>query len=399
MLTGNRVEDTRVYNRKIIVEAVRRHGPISRAEVAQMTRLTTATISNLTAELIQDGLILEAGRRKGLRGQPAIELILNPEGRFAIGFELGRTHLAGVLMNFVGDILDEFNEEWDSPSPDIALPLMAERVQSLLKQHSTASKRLLGIGVAMPGPFLTNDKRIVSPVKFPAWHEFPVVDKLTDALGFPVIVENDAIAASIGELFHGAGQQYQNFYYVHFGDGLGGAMIIEAHPFQGHSPNTGELGWMRHASKGRRSVIGNFLGLQPLYSMLRGYGLEISGMQDLDLLFEEQNPYLWEWLNEAVDSLDTMLDAINVIFGPEAVFLGGHFPGGILEYLIERLRIEATATLAAQPDRSIVYQPTILRATSGDLSSALGAATLPLYETFSPRPEASRNTGPNHAGA
>jgi len=114
MLTGTRLEDTRIYNRKIIIEAVRRHGPISRAEIAQMSGLTTATISNLTAELIQEGLIAEVGRRKGLRGQPAIELALKPDGRFAIGFELGRAHLAGVLINFVGDIVQEFNEEWDS---------------------------------------------------------------------------------------------------------------------------------------------------------------------------------------------------------------------------------------------------------------------------------------------
>ncbi len=392
MLTGTRLEDTRVYNRKIIVEAVRCNGPISRTEIAQMTGLTTATISNLTAELIQEDLILETGRRKGLRGQPAIELQLNPEGRFAIGFELGRTHLAGVLLNFVGEIIGQFNEEWDSPAPDEALPLMTARVRSLLTETAIPSERVLGIGVAMPGPFLTNEKRIVSPVKFPEWQNFPALEKFTEALGFPVFVENDAIAASVGELFHGQGQKFRNFYYVHFGDGLGGAMIVDGHPFQGFSPNTGELGWMRHNIRGRRAVIGNYLGLQPLYNVLRGYGLEVAHLQDLEPLFEQQNAYLWEWLNEAVDCLDSMLDAINVIFGPEAVFLGGHFPNMILDYLIERLNIEATATRASQPDRSVVYQPAILRATSGDLSSAVGAATLPLYETFSTKLETARSS-------
>jgi len=50
-------------------------------------------------------------------------------------------------------------------------------------------------------------------------------------------------------------------------------MILDGHPFQGFSPNTGELGWMRHSFKGRRAVIGNYLGLKPLYSFLRGHGL------------------------------------------------------------------------------------------------------------------------------
>jgi predicted NBD/HSP70 family sugar kinase len=294
-------------------------------------------------------------------------------------------------MNFTGDIVGQFNEEWDSPPPDEALPLMTTRVQTLLAQTAISQQRLLGIGVAMPGPFLTQKKRIVSPVKFPQWQDFPALEAFTEAFGFPVIVENDAMAAAVGELFHGEGRNHRDFYYVHFGDGLGGAMIIDGHPFQGFSPNTGELGWMRHSIKGRRAVIGNYLGLQPLYSFLRGYGLEVMHFQELESLFEEQNAYLWEWLNEAVDCLDSMLDAINVIFGPEAIFLGGHFPNPILDYLIERLNIEATATRASQPDRSVVYQPKVLRATSGDLSSALGAATLPLYETFSTRPDSTRS--------
>jgi predicted NBD/HSP70 family sugar kinase len=276
---------------------------------------------------------------------------------------------------------------------------MAQRVQTLLAQSAISSERLLGIGVAMPGPFLTQEKRIVSPIKFPQWQDFPALEKFTEAFGFPVTVENDAMAAAVGELFHGEGRSHRDFYYVHFGDGLGGAMIADGHPFQGFSPNTGELGWMRHSIKGRRAVIGNYLGLQPLYSFLRGYGLEVSHFQELEPLFEEQNTYFWEWLNEAVDCLDTMLDAINVIFGPEAIFLGGHFPNSILDYLIERLNIEAAATRATQPDRYVVYQPKVLRATSGDLSSALGAATLPLYETFSTKSDLPRSTANSNGGA
>lgn len=392
MLTGTRLEDTRIYNRKIIIETVRRHRPISRAEIAQMTGLTTATISNLTAELIQEGLIAEVGRRKGLRGQPAIELELNPEGRYAIGFELGRTHLAGVLINFVGEIVIAFNEEWDAPAPDDALPLMTAHFQTLLAQVPTPSERMLGVGVAMPGPFLSQTKDIVFPVKFPQWQNFPVLEKFTEAFGFPVMIENDTMAAAIGEFYHGEGRNSQCFYYIHFGDGLGGAMILEGHPFQGFSPNTGEVGWMRHGFKGRRAVIGHYLGLKPLYSFLRGHGIEAAHFQHLEALFQQHNAYLWEWLNEAVDCLDLMLDAINAIVGPEVIFIGGHFPNALVDYLIERLAIEATATRASQPDRYVLYQPKIVRATSGDLSSALGAATLPLYETFSTRSESIRAT-------
>src|SRR5512137_1191347 len=124
MLTGTKLEYTRKYNRRIIIETIRLHGPISRAEIAQMTGLTAATISNLTSELIQQEIILETGRRKGQRGQPAIELEINPNGKFAIGFELGRDNLSGVLINLTGQILAENHEEWQTPVPEVALPLL-----------------------------------------------------------------------------------------------------------------------------------------------------------------------------------------------------------------------------------------------------------------------------------
>ena len=104
-----------------------------------MTNLTTAALSNFTGELIRQGIILEKGRRKGQRGQPAIELAINPAGGFAIGFELGRDNLSGVLINLAGQILGEVQEEWEYPAPDIALPFMAARVQRLLTRIARAS--------------------------------------------------------------------------------------------------------------------------------------------------------------------------------------------------------------------------------------------------------------------
>lgn len=383
MLSGTRLEYTRKYNRRIIIEAIRQNGPISRAEIAQLTGLTTATISNLTSELIQEDIVREKGRRKGQRGQPAIDLELNPAGRFSIGFELGRVHLAGVVINLTGQVLSEIHEKWQYPSPEVALPLMRDKLKHLLDDTAIPVDRLLGVGVAMPGPFLTSKKKTVYPVSFPHWEQFPVVEKMTEAFDFNVIVENDAMAAAIGEQFHGAGRLYKDFYYIHFGAGIGGAMILNGHPYQGFSANTGELGWIKHGVKGRRALIGHYLGLKPLYDFLKGYGISVSQPQDLEELFEQQNAYLWEWLNEAVDCLDVIVDSVNAILGPEAIFLGGYAPNSVLDYLIERLAIEATAARASQPDRHVIYQAQLLRATSGDLSSALGAATLPLYETFS----------------
>lgn len=383
MLSGTKLEYTRRHNRRVIIETIRRNGPISRAEIAHITGLTTATISNLTSELLDENLLLETGRRKGQRGQPAIDLEMNPNGRFSLGLEIGRDQLTGVVINLAGQVFAEIREPWEHPAPEQALPVMIEKINQLFSQTNIASERFLGVGVAMPGPFLTREKTIVDPIDFPNWKHFPVVAKLSERIGTRVIVENDAMAAAIGEHFHGAGQAYPNFFYLFLGSGVGGALVLNGHPYQGFSPNAGEVGWMRHSAKGRRALIGQDLGLKPLYNFLKGYGLEVSRPQELESLFTQQHPRLWEWLNDAVDCLDEVFDAVNAIVGPEVIFLGGHFPIVILDYLVERLQIEAAASKASYPDKYSIYQAKLLRATAGELSSAIGAATLPIYESFS----------------
>ena len=384
MLRGTRLEDTRIHNRKIIIETIRLSGPITRAEIAQVTGLTTATISNLTAELREEGIILETGRRKGLRGQPAIDLEINPSGRFAIGFELARDMLSGVLINLAGEVLGQLHEEWEYPTPEVALPRIAEGVKTLLAQTTISEELLLGVGVAMPGPFSFQEQQlVVSPRDFPHWEHYPVQEKLSELLSFRVIMENDVMAAAMGEQFHGDGRQYKDFFYIYLGSGIGGAMIYNGHPYQGFSPDTGDIGWIRHLSKGQRSRLSSSVGLTQLYDVLRGYGIEVSHPDELEELFEQQNAYLWEWLNDVVECLDTALDAVNALMGPEVIFLGGHFPTPIIDYLIERLELENSAKMASQPQNFRVYTAKLLRAKSGDISSALGAATLPLYHTFS----------------
>ena len=96
------------------------------------------------------------------------------------------------------------------------MPLIEQGVKQLVDSANIPVERMLGVGVAMPGPFLSEDRNIVSPTNFPHWERVPLVEKLTELLGLPVFMENDATSAAIGEQFHGAGREYQDFFYVYF---------------------------------------------------------------------------------------------------------------------------------------------------------------------------------------
>ncbi|MCP4401657.1 MAG: ROK family transcriptional regulator [bacterium] len=377
-LLGVRIEDTRKFNSRITFDTIRLHSPITRVEIVKITGLTASAISSLTADLLAQGLIVEKGRRKGNRGQPAIDLEINPNSRFSIGFELGRDHISGLLLNLAGHIIKEVHREWQYPPPEIALPFLAKQVKQLITQSAISPERLLGVGVAMPGPFLTSKKNIVYPIDFPHWERFPIVDKLQELLGYQVFLENNARASAIGEQFHGDGRLYEEFFYLDFGAWLGGAMISGGRPYQENSPHAAQLD--RIPLVIRKRMV---LGLRPLCDFLNIRSVQVSDTEELKELFQQQNPYLWEWLNEAVEQLHIIIESINSLLGPEVIFVGGRLPESIIDYLLERLDILGTASRATLPENAVMFQANLLQATSGKLACALGAATLPLYQLFS----------------
>jgi hypothetical protein len=100
---GTNLDYARSFNRNVMIEAVRLKGPVSRAELTRMTHLSAQTVSNIVAELLNAGLLLEEGRRQAKRGQPAIDLVLNPDGAATIGLTVEQSQLTAILVNLVGN--------------------------------------------------------------------------------------------------------------------------------------------------------------------------------------------------------------------------------------------------------------------------------------------------------
>ncbi len=380
MLSGARLEDTRRYNCRVIFDIIRQKSPITRVEISEITGLTTTAISSLTKELLELDLIVETGRRKGQRGQPAVDLEINPTGRFSVGFDLGPQHLSGVIINLAGDILEHVYETWSVPPPQITLPRLAEQFRHILKKAAIPVENLAGLGMAVTGAWLSDKNHKDYFVKFPEWEKFPIAEELEKLVGIRPLLENNGRAAAIGEQFHGEGRQYDEFFFLYFSYGLGGAMITGGRPYQWFCPHGAQLGRIRQRSGPR-----HILGLEPLYDFLRTRGINVSEPKALEPLFLNRDPHFWEWLERAVEQLDTIIGSVNALFRPQAIFFGGDLPDVIIDSMIQQLDIAGAAIKAADPHSSFVEQAKLLPATSIPLSGALGAATLPLYALFGKR--------------
>jgi predicted NBD/HSP70 family sugar kinase len=387
MLTGTNLVYTKQYNLRIVHEVIRQFGPISRADIARHTALTGQTISNLVKELLELDLIVEAEQRRQGRGAPSTALAINPEAAFSIGLDFNHHHLTGVLVDLAGKVRQRAHVEIELPTPEQALDLMADAVEVLIKKQRLSMASIWGVGIGVPGPMHHgdngDDEYVINPTAFPGWHNIPLASWVRERLGLPVFLENNATAAAVGEHWYGAGQQLTTFFYLFFGSGLGGGLVMNGRPYEGYTGNAGEIGYFPATMNGDSTHTGVHFNLPRLYGILRDAGEPVQRPADLDPLLAAGHPALLEWLEVAADYLTGLVLSVEYLIDPEAIFYGGHLTDAMLKGLMERVA-------SALPSRRIggkVTAPRHLLATAGVDSAALGVATLPIYAYFAPAPQ------------
>ena len=151
--SGTNLEHARVHNRRVIIEAVRLHGELTRAELARLTALTPQTVSNIVAELEQmDILTSHQPRRASGRGQPAVPVSLNPASAWSIGIHLDHQTLIVVLVDLAGEVHFRRLILVQKPQPGATFARLAEVLDEIRALPTLDWSRVLGMGVVMPGP-------------------------------------------------------------------------------------------------------------------------------------------------------------------------------------------------------------------------------------------------------
>ena len=379
-LSGTNLERAGDHNQRVTLHAIRVNSPITRAELAKITGLTSPAIANITKRLLTDKLIQEAGRRRGGRGQPATRLVINPDAWFSIGLNVDRDHITMVVLDFEGRVRARASREVAFAMPDEVEQFFRKGVGKLLTKVGIERDRLAGVGVALPDDMPKAAKLPHQPADYGVWASTDVAALLMSALNVPVFVENDAAAAAMGEMQFGLGKKHQTFFYILITAALGGSLVIEGNHFRGASGRSGELGMLRSRdATGHERQIQNIVSLSALYSRLAAQGIRVSEPHALTELDEAGQAIIDAWVEASVDTLiDTVL-AINCLVNPEAVLIGGRLPAGIVDQLATRLnqRLESYAG-------NVPAIAPVARAALSDDAPAVGAAILPFSHRLLP---------------
>jgi predicted NBD/HSP70 family sugar kinase len=384
---GTTQQSSAPYNRRIVLDVIRRQGRISRREIVDLVSLSPQTVANITNDLQTIGLIV-ARRLKGAksRGQPPIAFELNPNAGNSIGISLEPGRVSAGLVNLVGEILERREVDIDTHDQRRVLATVMALIGEL-RRRPAAAERLWGIGVALPGPLVKTDISFIGPTTLEGWSDLSVLDELRDASRLQVFYSVDSVAAALGETLFGVARALDNFFYMHFGVGLGGTLVVNRSAYRGANGNATEIGHIPAVPGGKPCYCGNsgclerYLSVQSLAE-----ALGVSEAPDRDRLIVaalegNADPALQAWCVEAADRLRDAVCVIENMLDPLTIVIGGSAP----KLLVERL--VALALPLHHSVRGGVAPPTtrILLSERQEESSILGAAVLPIYDLLSPR--------------
>jgi predicted NBD/HSP70 family sugar kinase len=371
-LSGTNLVRAGDHNQRVTLHAVRLNGPVTRTELVLKTGLTPAAIANITNRLLNDRLILRAGRLHGARGQPAIKFVINPDSCFSIGLNVDRDHVTLVVLDFVGKVRARASREIRFAKPSIVRLFFQRTVGQLLAKAGIARNRLVGVGVAFPDD-IARAHLPDQPADYAAWASVRVDDLIRDVLGIPVFIENDAAAAAIGEMQFGSGHRYGSFFYLLVTAALGGGLVADGSYFRGANGRSGEIGWLRpRGGADEDKQLQNIVSLSCLYSRLAEHGFRVATPRGLLRLEAAAGQIVDRWIHESTEALIDSFVAINCLINPEAILIGGRLPAALVDRLAASLN-QRMATFAGQ----LPAIAPVARAMTSDDAPAVGAAILP----------------------
>lgn len=266
LVTGNS-DLIRQLNRSLVLDLIRRQGPISRADVKRITGLNFTTVTNAVNDLVEEGLVQEVGLGTSSGGRKPVLLTLNPTARYVVGCELQSTELVIGLFDLIGNLMARVEEP---KAPDTTPEAVVERiVDGIRRVTATAGvnmEQVEGLGVAAPGPLNSEKGILLTPPNMVGWRNVPLKEMLEQATGLPVVVEKDGNAAALGEVWFGAGQNVRDLILIIIDQGIGAGIIGSGHLYRGSRSGAGEIGHTTIDVDGPRCSCGNYGCLEAIAS-------------------------------------------------------------------------------------------------------------------------------------
>ncbi|MEI3847090.1 MULTISPECIES: ROK family transcriptional regulator [unclassified Microbacterium] len=391
------------FNEAVVLNAIRRApGGRSRVELTEESGLSAQTVSNICRRLLDQQLIVETGKQAVAFGKPRTMLDLNPSGCYAIGVHIDPAVITYVLLDFTGRVVVDASHATPAvQDPDSVLAQINEQIASLIAAAPIERDRILGIGIASPGPVDVTRGLVLDPPHLPDWHQVPLRDNIHEATGLPVLLDKDVIAGAVAEQWAGGTDGPRNFVFLYLGTGVGLGIVIDDIVVRGISSNAGDVGLLpvsadefgdrytqpfrafwQAGSPQSLAAEGVAAGVLPPDTDLSTPATAEAAFHDLCARADAGDAGAIEILDRAARSTASAILTVANLLDVDAIIIGG----AMWEHLSERfLRIIRPIVTEGAIARQL-HEVTITGTALGADVAAIGAACLVLDNKFSPRP-------------
>jgi predicted NBD/HSP70 family sugar kinase len=377
------VRDLRRENRAVVLWSLYFGRPRSRQELSAATGLSPASVTNVIRELLDEGIVIEAGSVDSDGGRPRVMLDMNPEHGYVIGVDIGETRVRVELFDLTMTERAKADYPLNPREHDVAVVVeqILSGLAAVLADGGVGPAAILGVGVGIPGIIEQGSEVLVHGQTY-GWDAVPLERLLRAGTDLPLYFENGAKTMAQAELWFGAGRGARNAVVALVGSGVGASLISGGTTYRGATSSAAEWGHTTIVVGGRKCRCGStgcleaYVGAE---AILERYGRPTAGDDEESALAAlvdaaGSTPLAAAILEETADYLGAGIASLINLFNPERVILGGWaglLVGGLL---LPQIRESARRHSLRHPFAATSIELGRL----GPDAVALGAATLPV---------------------
>ncbi len=375
----------RSLNAAAILRTLHREGPCSRARLTRLTGMSPPTVSRIVARLIERGLVVEVRRGESTGGRRPVLLQIDEAKLYAVGVQVQRDRVSCLLSDLRGAPLGRRAYPPFDLEPEGLIRELARELDGLIRQAGVDRRRVLGIGVGVAGVVDAGRGVVVRSVNL-GWRDVPAAERLERLLGLPVVVQNDANAAAMAELWFGPAPRHETLMFLKTEAGVGAGILVDGRLISGPRGMAGEIGHVTVVEHGHPCRCGHAGCLETyvnLQDVLERYRQRTGQAVDKPAFFQRAqagDPVARQLVDEAASALAHAVVYAGMLLDLQMVVIGGvwgQISGDFLQ------TIEARHQATAQ--RTGLHMPVTIRGSSlGDDSELLGAIGFVVDRWFSP---------------
>jgi predicted NBD/HSP70 family sugar kinase len=390
MMRGSNHNGMRQFNERIVLQTIRHHGAIAKADIARLTQLSTQTISIIVSRLEGDGLLLKQDRIRGKIGQPSVPLSLNPQGAFSLGLQVGRRSLEVVVIDFLGQSRHQLQFTYPYPDPDVVLPNIKHALAQIKKTMAENWAQTVGIGLTAPLSMhkwsnVLGEASTQAAQALERWEHVDLLSEVQALTNLPVEFAKDTTSACMAEMLQGHGLQINSFLYVFVGTFVGGGLVVAGHIMAGPRGNAGAIGSIptslanaKSASEPPAQLLQLASGWQ-LEQALEKAGFDPLIVHQDSIMDAQYATCTTPWLAEASRALAMTIVSATALIDLEAAVIDGSLGRSLIDALIT-----ATREQIKHYNLEGLQPPAVMAGLAGSHARAVGGALLPLHTQFFP---------------